>query len=77
MLGAILLTLTVLASGAADEGYPTRPLTIVVPFPPGGIADLTARPLAPALERVLKQPVVVARTLAVHRRRRSPSPRSL
>lgn len=29
------------------------------PYPPGGAADLTARPLAPALERVLKQPVVV------------------
>ena len=43
----------------AQESYPTRPLTIVVPFPPGGVADLTARPLAPALERVLKQPVVV------------------
>jgi len=44
---------------AAEEPYPSRPITIVVPFPPGGIADLTARPLAPALERVLKQPVVV------------------
>jgi hypothetical protein len=61
VLRATLLVLAVLVSGsAADEAYPTRPVTIVVPFPPGGIADLTARPLAPALERILKQPVVVA-----------------
>ena len=44
---------------AAQEPYPTRPITIVVPFPPGGIADLTARPLAAAMERLVKQPVVV------------------
>jgi tripartite-type tricarboxylate transporter receptor subunit TctC len=44
---------------AADDRYPTRPITLIVPFPPGGIADLTARPLAAALERTLKQPVVV------------------
>ncbi len=48
------------ATAAAQEPYPTRPVTLVVAFPPGGIADLTARPLAPALERHLKQPVVVA-----------------
>ena len=43
----------------AQEQYPTRPITIVSPYPPGGAADLTARPLAPALERALKQSVVV------------------
>ena len=46
-------------TGQAFAQYPTRPVTIVSPYPPGGAADLTARPLAPALERVLKQPVVV------------------
>src|SRR5437762_5946894 len=49
------------ASGTvAQAAYPTRPVTIVSPFPPGGIADLTARPLAAALERLLKQPFVVS-----------------
>jgi tripartite-type tricarboxylate transporter receptor subunit TctC len=55
----IVLALVVAVPAVADEPYPTRPVTIVVPFPPGGIADLTARPLAAALERGFKQPVVV------------------
>jgi tripartite-type tricarboxylate transporter receptor subunit TctC len=45
---------------SAQEAFPSRPITIIVPFPPGGIADLTARPLASAMEKVLKQPVIVA-----------------
>jgi Uncharacterized protein conserved in bacteria len=43
----------------SQDAYPSRPLTMVVPFPPGGVADLTARPVAAAMERTLKQPVGV------------------
>jgi tripartite-type tricarboxylate transporter receptor subunit TctC len=54
---AVLVALT--GAAWAQEPYPARPVTIVVAFPPGGLADLTARPLATALERILRQPVVV------------------
>jgi len=47
-------------TGGAQEAYSTRPVQIIVPFPPGGVADLTTRPVAANLEKVLKQPVVVA-----------------
>ncbi|MGQ0523575.1 MAG: Bug family tripartite tricarboxylate transporter substrate binding protein [Betaproteobacteria bacterium] len=47
------------ATVVAQEPYPTKPVTIVSPFPPGGTSDLTARQLAPVLERLWKQPVVV------------------
>jgi tripartite-type tricarboxylate transporter receptor subunit TctC len=43
----------------AQEAYPSRPITVVAPFPPGGVADLTARPIAAALEKMLKNPVGV------------------
>jgi tripartite-type tricarboxylate transporter receptor subunit TctC len=56
---ATLLLGLLAGSVAGEDTYPTRPITLVVPFPPGGIADLTARPLAAALERVVKQPLVV------------------
>jgi tripartite-type tricarboxylate transporter receptor subunit TctC len=54
-----LVSALIAAPALAQEAYPARPITLIVPFPPGGIADLTARPLAAALERVLRQPVVV------------------
>jgi tripartite-type tricarboxylate transporter receptor subunit TctC len=43
----------------AQEAYPTRPVTIINAFPPGGANDLITRPMAAALETALKQPVVV------------------
>jgi tripartite-type tricarboxylate transporter receptor subunit TctC len=43
----------------AQAAFPSRPVTIVNAFPPGGANDLVTRPMATALEAVLKQPVVV------------------
>jgi tripartite-type tricarboxylate transporter receptor subunit TctC len=56
---AALLALAA-ASGYAQDTYPSRPITMIVPFPPGGVADITGRPTAAAMEKILKQPVVVA-----------------
>jgi tripartite-type tricarboxylate transporter receptor subunit TctC len=43
----------------AQEPYPSKPITMIVPFPPGGVADIVGRPLASQMEKALKQPVVV------------------
>jgi len=56
---SLLCLAAVWAAGAVAQNYPTRPVNIIVPFPPGGIADITARSLVPGLEKALKQPVVV------------------
>jgi tripartite-type tricarboxylate transporter receptor subunit TctC len=59
-LAACAATLGMLAGGAlAQEKFPSRPITMVVPFPPGGVADQSGRPTALAMEKLLKQPVVV------------------
>lgn len=49
------------AAGAAETAsdYPTRPIKIVVPYPPGGSADLVGRMVAEKLSRSMNQPVVV------------------
>ena len=44
---------------AARAQYPDRTITMVVPFPPGGVADTVARPVAEALGKELKQTVVI------------------
>ena len=57
LLAALLLSA---AFGASAQGsWPTRSITMIVPFPPGGLADLVARPVAEAMSRELGQPVVI------------------
>ena len=43
----------------AQGAYPTKPVTMIVPFPPGGLADIVGRPVAEAMARELGQPVVI------------------
>ena len=54
-------TLLLAAAGTAfaQGGWPEKPITMIVPFPPGGVADTVARPVAEALSKELKQPVVI------------------
>ena len=54
-LAAVLLP----AAAVAQTAYPERTITMIVPFPPGGVADITARPVAAAMTNYLKQTVVV------------------
>jgi tripartite-type tricarboxylate transporter receptor subunit TctC len=55
----VLLLLALALPVCAQESYPSKPITMVVPFPPGGVADIVGRPLASQMEKTLKQPVVV------------------
>ena len=57
LLCCLLLGASSLVS--AQGAWPTRSITMVVPFPPGGLADLVARPVAEAMSRDLGQPVVI------------------
>lgn len=52
---AVLATRT----SVAQTDYPSRPITIINAFPPGGASELVTRPFAAALEPVVKQPVII------------------
>ena len=57
LAGAAMLPLGVPVR--AQEAFPLRPITMIVPFPPGGVADITGRPTAHVMGKLLKQSVVV------------------
>ena len=56
---AIILAVAPLFSTARADDWPTRPLTLIVPFPAGGSADVQSRVIAQGLSEALGQPVVV------------------
>jgi tripartite-type tricarboxylate transporter receptor subunit TctC len=56
---AVLLTLSLAASVVTAQGYPSKPIRLVVPFPAGGATDLLARSLGQRLGQGLGQTVVV------------------
>jgi tripartite-type tricarboxylate transporter receptor subunit TctC len=57
----VALSLAVLAgvAGAQAQSYPSRPITLVVPFPPGGSTDTAARIMAERMRAPLGQPIVI------------------
>ena len=56
---SVLLALGFSATTWAQGAYPQKPVTLIVPFPAGGIADLSARALKPSLDKALGQPVLI------------------
>jgi tripartite-type tricarboxylate transporter receptor subunit TctC len=61
LLGHLTLAMALLgwAGGAAAQGFPSKPVRIVVPFPPGGSTDLLARRIAEKWQQSMGQPVIV------------------
>ena len=59
--GQLISAMVLAAAGAvaSAQPFPNKPITMIVPFPPGGIADLTARVLAPAMSNILGQNIVI------------------
>ena len=57
--GGLMLAVAPAAAARAQEAFPARPIQMIVPFPPGGVADITGRPTAQVMGRLLRQTVVV------------------
>jgi len=53
------LATAMMVAGPALAAYPDKPVRIIVPFVPGGSSDITARTIAPGMEKVLGQTVIV------------------
>src|SRR5581483_5253161 len=59
LLGVLLLAAVVAPSGARAQTYPSRTITFVVPFAPGGLSDVPARLLAAEMQARIGQTIIV------------------
>jgi len=59
VIAALTLTLFALLAPAYADSFPSRPITLIVPFPPGGSTDVAARIMADKMGAALGQPVIV------------------
>jgi tripartite-type tricarboxylate transporter receptor subunit TctC len=57
-IAAMIVAASVAAAGACAQGYPNKPIRVVLPFPPGGAADTLIRPLTVRLNELLTQQIV-------------------
>ena len=59
LVAAVSAALLHLTAAATAQSFPNRPVTLIVPFPPGGVIDTTARVIESELSKELGQPVVI------------------
>jgi tripartite-type tricarboxylate transporter receptor subunit TctC len=59
LLAAIALTIFSAFAGAQAQTFPSRQITLIVPFPPGGSTDVAARIMAERMRPVLGQPIII------------------
>src|SRR5262245_27205715 len=58
-IGTLALALLAGIGNAAAQSYPSRQITLIVPFPPGGSTDVTARIMAEKMRPILGQPIII------------------
>ena len=79
LLNTVVLGCALALPAARAQGYPARPVTVIVPFAPGGGVDSTARLVMGKVAEVLKQPMVIenvagaAGTIGTQKAARSPA----
>lgn len=56
---AVFVAGTLFAAGAAAQQFPTKPVRIITPYPPGGTTDILSRMMVPHLQQALGQPILV------------------
>src|SRR4051812_16867429 len=60
---AIAFALAMVSSASLAQNYPTRPITLLVPFAAGGATDTVARVTAQTMSKLLGQPIIIENAL--------------